>query len=171
MNLSQIFRNFQNCRHFGVRVRFKTRSCNGSWVLHQDRPCYSLHFDILFDVLAKILRELWLFQNLTFFVISWPSYLTFDLKKTIGFCIVVDYIFGHSLVMIGQKLRHVSRKMWQFHLNMNIEGLFWRHAVTSSVTSSTSKIFLSLILNGLYISNVKMNLSKILRNFKNGHHF
>ena len=30
-------------------------------------------------------------------------------------------------------------KMWQFHLNMNIEGTLWRHAVTSSVTSWTSK--------------------------------
>ena len=44
--------------------------------------------------------------------------------------------------MIGQKLRPVSRKMWQFHLNMNIEGRFWRHAVTSSVTSSTSKVLI-----------------------------
>ena len=138
LNLSQIFR---NCHHFGVRARFKTGSCNRSWVLHQDRPCYSLHFEILFHVLAPILRELWLFQNMTYFVISWPSYLTFDLKKTIGFCVMVDYICGHSSVMIGQKLWPVSRKIWQFHLNMNIEGRLWRHAVTSSVTSSTSKIF------------------------------
>ena len=32
-------------------------------------------------------------------------------------------------------------KMWQFHLNMNIEGTLWRHAVTSSVTSWTSETF------------------------------
>ena len=40
---------------------------------------------------------------------------------------MVDYICGLSLVIIGQKLWPVSRKMWQFHLNMNIEGTFWRH--------------------------------------------
>ena len=43
--------------------------------------------------------------------------------------------------MIGQKLRPVSQKMWQFHLNMNIEGTLWRHAVTSLVTSSLWKSF------------------------------
>ena len=43
--------------------------------------CYALHVELLFDVLAQILRELWLFQNLTYFLTSWPSYLTFDLKN------------------------------------------------------------------------------------------
>ena len=43
--------------------------------------------------------------------------------------------------MIGKKLRPVSQKMWQFHLNMNIEGTLWRHAVTSLVTSSLWKSF------------------------------
>ena len=64
------------------------------------------------------------FQNLTYFLILWP-----------------DYICGPSLVMIGQKLPPVSQKMWQFHLNMNIEGTLWRHAVTSLVTSSLWKSF------------------------------
>ena len=58
-----------------------------------------------------------------------------------GFCVVADYICGPSLVMIGQKLRPVSQKMSQFHLNMNIEGTIWRHAVTSLVTSSLWKSF------------------------------
>ena len=53
--------------------------------------------------------------------------------------ILFHYICGLSLVMIGQKLRPVSREMWQFHLNMNIEGTLWRHSVMSSVTSWTSK--------------------------------
>ena len=52
MNLSQIFRNFQNGRHFEVQVRYWTGSCTGIWVIHQDRLCHSLHFEILFDVLA-----------------------------------------------------------------------------------------------------------------------
>ena len=48
MNLSKIFRNFQNGRHFEVRAIFQT----GSWVLHQDRPCSVLCYELLFDVLA-----------------------------------------------------------------------------------------------------------------------
>ena len=67
MKLSQIIKNLQNGRHFEVRVIFKTGSCTGSWVLHQNRPCHSLSFDILFDVLAQIVTELWLFHNLTYF--------------------------------------------------------------------------------------------------------
>ena len=60
---------------------FWTGSCTGSLVQQQDRPCHSLHFEILFDSLAQILTELWLFQNLTYFLTSWPSYLNFDLQK------------------------------------------------------------------------------------------
>ena len=70
MNISKIFRNFQNGRHFEVRSHFKTGSFTGSCVLHEDWPCHSLHFDILFDILAQILTELWLFQNLTYFLTS-----------------------------------------------------------------------------------------------------
>ena len=47
------------------------RRCTENWVLHHDRPCHSLHFDILFDVLAHILTELWLFQNLTYLWTWW----------------------------------------------------------------------------------------------------
>ena len=54
---------------------------------------------------------------------------------------MADYICGPSLVTIGKKLWPVSQKMWQFHLNMNIDGTLWRHAVTSLVTSSLWKSF------------------------------
>ena len=52
MNLSKIFRNFQNGRHFEVRAIFQTGSCTETWVLHQDRPCSVLCYELLFDVLA-----------------------------------------------------------------------------------------------------------------------
>ena len=58
MNLSKIFRNFQNGRHFEVRAIFQTGSCTETWVLHKDRPCSSLSCEFLFDVLAKKLTEL-----------------------------------------------------------------------------------------------------------------
>ena len=58
INLSKIFRNFQNGRHFEVRAIFQTGSCTETWVLHKDRPCSSLSCELLFDVLAKKLTEL-----------------------------------------------------------------------------------------------------------------
>ena len=62
----------------------------------------------------------------------WPCDIVFWrlTYKNTGFCVMVDYICGPSLVMIGQKLWPASRKMWQFHLNMNIEGTLWCHTVT-----------------------------------------
>ena len=88
INLSKIFRNFQNGRHFEVQAIFQTRSWTEFGVLHQDRPCLSLQFGNLFDVLAKKLTELWRFQNLTYFL---PR-----------------YTFRSSLVMVGRMVRPVS---------------------------------------------------------------
>ena len=51
-NLSKIFRNFQNGRHIEVPAIFQTGSCTGTWVIHRDRPCLSLYFEFLIDVLA-----------------------------------------------------------------------------------------------------------------------
>ena len=62
--------------------------------------------------------------------------------------------------MIGQKLRPVSRKMWQFYLNMNIEGTLWRHAVIGDViiikiilVDDFHTIFLYLLSNWGHIEN------------------
>ena len=108
-----------------------------------------------FDLLCDLVTQLFDF---------WPI-------KTTWFCLVVDYIRGQSLVMISKKLQPVSRKMLQFHLNMNIEGRFdvtlWRH----QWRHQHQKYFGGLILDGLSISNVKMNISKSFRNFQNGRHF
>ena len=80
MNLTKIYRNFQNGRHFEVRASFYTESCTGSWVLHPGRQCHSLHFEFLIDALAQILTELGQFQILTYIVTAGPNYLTFDLQ-------------------------------------------------------------------------------------------
>ena len=78
-NLSKIFWKFQNSRHFEVRASFYTGSCTGIWIIQQDRPWYSLHFELLIDAVAQILTKLLQFQNLTYFLASWPTYLPFDL--------------------------------------------------------------------------------------------
>ena len=80
MNISKIFWKFQNGRHFEVMANFYTESWTGIWATQQDRPSYSLHFDILIDAVAQILTKLLQFQRLTYFLTSWPTYLTFDLE-------------------------------------------------------------------------------------------
>ena len=58
MNLSKIFWKFQNGRHFEVMANFYTESWTGMWVTQQDRPSYSLHFELLIDTVAQILMKL-----------------------------------------------------------------------------------------------------------------
>ena len=53
----------------------------GIWAPYQKSQEHTLHFELLIGVLAKKLTELLQFQNLTYFVTSWPSYLTYDLEK------------------------------------------------------------------------------------------
>ena len=48
--------------------------------MQQDRACYSLHFELLIDAVAQILTKLLQFQNLAYFLTSWPTYLTFDIE-------------------------------------------------------------------------------------------
>ena len=84
---------------------------------------------------------------------------------------MADYICGPSLVMIGQKLRPVSQKMWQFHLNMNIEGTLWRHAVTSWWRHHYENHFGGWFTHYLYIPVVKLRLYWKLRNFLNWRKF
>ena len=61
-------------------ANFYTESWTGIWVTQQDRPSYSLHFEILIDTVAQMLTKLLQFQLLTYFLTSWPTYLTFDLE-------------------------------------------------------------------------------------------
>ena len=62
--------------------------------------------------------------------------------------------------MIGQKLRPVSWKMWQFHLNMNIEDTLWRHAdviiMKIILVDDLHIIFLYLLSNWVYIENCEI---------------
>ena len=51
------------------------------------------------------------------------------------------HIYTWSLMIIPRIILELSRKMCLFHLNMNIEGRFCRHSVTSSETSSAWEIF------------------------------
>ena len=75
------FWNFQKWRNFKVLANFFVGGVTGNWVCNIDSQVHYLHFELLIDVLAQILTELWWFQNLTYFLTSWPNYLTFDLHN------------------------------------------------------------------------------------------
>ena len=53
----------------------------------------------------------------------------------------------------------------------NIKGRLWGHPVTSSMTSSSWKYVLGIMLDDLFISEVKLKLCLIFRNFQKGRHF
>ena len=78
-------------------------------------------FDLLFN-LVTYLFDLWYWN-------------------TTNFCTELRYICGWNIVKICQNVRDLCMKMCWFNLNMNIEGWFCRHGVTSLVTSSTWKYF------------------------------
>ena len=72
---------FQKCRNCEVLAKFFVGSVIGNWVCYINSRMHYLHFELLIDTVAQILTELWQFQNLTYFLTSWPNYLIFDLHK------------------------------------------------------------------------------------------
>ena len=67
--------NEHTCQNFFVI------SVTGSLICYLDSQFNYLHFELLIDTVARKLTELWQFQNLTYFLTSWPSYLTYILVQ------------------------------------------------------------------------------------------
>ena len=63
------------------RANFFVISVTGNKVCCVDSHSNFLHFELLMDAVAKKLMELWHFENLTYFLTSWPSYLTYILVQ------------------------------------------------------------------------------------------
>ena len=77
----EIFKIFQNWRKFEVGANFFVISVTGNKLCYLDSQSNFLRFELLIDVVAQKLMELWHFQNLTYFLTSWPSYLTYILVQ------------------------------------------------------------------------------------------
>ena len=77
----EIFKIFQNWRKFEVGANFFVISVTGNELCYLDSQSNFLRFELLIDVVAQKLMELWHFQNLTYFLTSWPSYLTYILVQ------------------------------------------------------------------------------------------
>ena len=70
-------RNFLNWQKFEVQAKFFIISVTGSMLYYPDTQGHSLHFELLIEVLAKKMRKLRQFQNLAYFLIWWPSFVTY----------------------------------------------------------------------------------------------
>ena len=81
LKLHWIFKKNSKWRNFRAGANFFVGSVTGSWAPYQESQEHALHFELLIDVLAQKLTELCQFKNLTYFLTSWPSYLTFNLEK------------------------------------------------------------------------------------------
>ena len=73
--------NFQKWRNFEVLAKFFVGKVTVNLVCYIDSQVHYLHFELLIDAVAQILTEWWQFQILTYFLTSWPNYLTFDLHN------------------------------------------------------------------------------------------
>ena len=84
--------------------------------------------------------------------------------NTTNFCTESRHICWWKIVKICQSVRDLCVKMW-FHLNMNIEGWFCRHGVTSLVMSSAWKyFFLDVCIRSFHIW---CEIEATFGNFKN----
>ena len=77
----EIFKHFRKWRKFDIQANFFVISVTGSYLCYLYSQSHFQLFELLIDVLAKKLTELWRFQNLTYFLTSWPSYLTYILVQ------------------------------------------------------------------------------------------
>ena len=71
LKLCLIFQKFQHGRYFELATNFFTGSYTGIWIYQKDSHEHFRHFELLIDTLARILTEIYQFQNLTYFVTWW----------------------------------------------------------------------------------------------------
>ena len=78
-------------------ANFFVISVTGSSVCYLDSQSNLLRFELLIDVVPKKLMELRYFKDLTYFVTSWPSYLTYILVqrtcRTHGLVLAFDEVW------------------------------------------------------------------------------
>ena len=84
LELFIIFKKFEKWRNFELAANIFNKHVTGNWVCYVNSQEQFLNFELLIDVLAKKMTELWQFQNVIYLLTSWPSYLTFDLEKLQG---------------------------------------------------------------------------------------
>ena len=101
-----------------------------------DSQGHSLHFELLIEVLAQKLKELWQFQNLAYFLTWWPSFVT---------NLIVQVIAGtsdpvHIWIQFGDDL---SKRSWIMHENALIS---FKHEYRRLTLSSRCDVISDVII-------------------------
>ena len=77
MELYWIDKIFAKWRNFEVVANFFVKTVTGSMLYQPVSQWHSLHFELLIELVAQKLTELWRFKNLAYFLTWWPSSMTY----------------------------------------------------------------------------------------------
>ena len=84
---------FAKWRNFEVVANFFVKTVTGSMFYQPVSQWHSLHFELLIELVAKKLTELWRFKNLAYFLTWWPSSMTYlFVNVTYWNCSPIPYV-------------------------------------------------------------------------------
>ena len=73
----ELIKLFAKWRNFEVVANFFVKTVTGSMLYQPVSQWHSLHFELLIELVAQKLTELWWFKNLAYFFTWWPSSMTY----------------------------------------------------------------------------------------------
>ena len=129
------FQKFSKLTKIWGRANFFVISVTGNELCYLDSQSNFLRFELLIDVVAQKLMELWHFQNLTYFLTSWPSYLTYILVQRTcrnhGLVLACNEVwwwltepFLRFCEISVQTNKHTNRQTWPTNILAKIK--FWQ---------------------------------------------
>ena len=84
---------FAKWRNFEVVTNFFVKTVTGSMLYQSISQWHSLHFELLIELVAQKLTELWRFKNLAYFLTWWPSSMTYvSVNVTHWNCSPIPYV-------------------------------------------------------------------------------
>ena len=93
MELYWIGKIFAKWRNFEVSANFFVKSVTGSMLYQPVSQWHSLHFELLIELVALKLTELWRFKNFAYFLTWWPSSMTYlFVNVTYWNCSPIPYV-------------------------------------------------------------------------------
>ena len=93
MELYWIDKIFAKWRNFEVVANFFVKTVTGSMLYQPISQWHSLYFELLIELVAQKLTELWWFTNLAYFLTWWPSSMTYlFVNVTYWNCSPIPYV-------------------------------------------------------------------------------
>ena len=93
MELYWIDKIFAKWRNFEVVANFFVKTVTGGMLYQPVSQWHSLHFELLIELVAQKLTELWRFKNLAYFLTWWPCSMTYlFVNVTYWNCSPIPYV-------------------------------------------------------------------------------